>query len=60
MVNVQRPRGNIYRISTPVFNNIMGRVLTKFNVPPSTTPPVGSTHIYDHRSRFGEHLPGVR
>lgn len=41
MVNVHRPQGNIFGISAaPVFNNIMSRVLTKFSVPPSTTPPV--------------------
>jgi hypothetical protein len=33
MVNVRRHQGDIYRISTPVFNNIMSRVLTKFSVP---------------------------
>jgi cell division protein FtsI (penicillin-binding protein 3) len=41
MVNVQRPAGNIYGISTaPVFNNIMTRVLSKFDVAPSRTPSV--------------------
>ncbi|KQQ85449.1 peptidoglycan glycosyltransferase [Arthrobacter sp. Leaf137] len=41
MVNVQRPAGNIYGISTaPVFNNIMTRVLSTFDVAPSRTPSV--------------------
>jgi cell division protein FtsI (penicillin-binding protein 3) len=41
MVNVQRPAGNIYGISTaPVFNNIMARVLSTFGVAPSRTAPV--------------------
>ncbi|NSX37185.1 penicillin-binding protein 2 [Pseudarthrobacter oxydans] len=41
MVNVHRPQGDIYGISTaPVFNNVMSRVLTTFNVLPSTTAPV--------------------
>ena len=47
MVNVHRPQGNIYGISTaPVFNNVMSRVLTKFNVPPSTTPAVSIPQEY--------------
>jgi cell division protein FtsI (penicillin-binding protein 3) len=41
MVNVQRPAGNIYGISTaPVFNNIMARVLSTFGVAPSRTASV--------------------
>ncbi|MGK3648434.1 peptidoglycan D,D-transpeptidase FtsI family protein [Pseudarthrobacter enclensis] len=41
MVNVQRPAGNIYGISTaPVFNNIMARALSTFGVAPSRTPSV--------------------
>ncbi|WP_373427065.1 penicillin-binding transpeptidase domain-containing protein [Pseudarthrobacter siccitolerans] len=47
MVNVQRPQGNIYGISTaPVFNNIMGRALTRFNVEPSRTPSVSLPQEY--------------
>ncbi|MET1085634.1 MAG: penicillin-binding protein 2 [Arthrobacter sp.] len=47
MVNVQRPQGNIYGISTaPVFNNIMSRVLTTFSVAPSLTPPVSLPQEY--------------
>lgn len=47
LVNVHRPKGNIYGISTaPVFNDIMGRVLTKYNVRPSTTEPVGLPQKY--------------
>jgi cell division protein FtsI (penicillin-binding protein 3) len=47
LVNVQRPKGNIYGISTaPVFNNIMGRVLTKYNVPPSQTASVKLPQTY--------------
>ncbi|MFE8885242.1 peptidoglycan D,D-transpeptidase FtsI family protein [Pseudarthrobacter enclensis] len=41
MVNVQRPAGNIYGISTaPVFNNIMARVLSTFGVARSRTASV--------------------
>lgn len=47
MVNVQRPKGNIYGISTaPVFNNVMSRVLTAFNVAPSRTAPVALPQEY--------------
>lgn len=47
LVNVQRPKGNIYGISTaPVFNDIMSRVLTKYNVPPSHTPTVKLPQSY--------------
>lgn len=47
MVNVQRPKGNIYGISTaPVFNNVMSRVLTTFNVAPSRTAPVALPQEY--------------
>jgi cell division protein FtsI (penicillin-binding protein 3) len=47
MVNVQRPKGNIYGISTaPVFNNVMSRVLTTFNVRPSQNPPVALPQEY--------------
>jgi cell division protein FtsI (penicillin-binding protein 3) len=47
MVNVQRPKGNIYGISTaPVFNEIMGRVLSRYNVPPSQTPSVKLPQTY--------------
>jgi cell division protein FtsI (penicillin-binding protein 3) len=47
MVNVHRPQGDIYGISTaPVFNNVMSRVLTTFNVQPSTTPPVALPQEY--------------
>ncbi|MDQ0690927.1 penicillin-binding protein 2 [Arthrobacter sp. W4I7] len=47
MVNVQRPQGNIYGISTaPVFNNIMGRVLTRFNVQPSRAPGISLPQEY--------------
>ncbi|MFK0008002.1 peptidoglycan D,D-transpeptidase FtsI family protein [Paenarthrobacter sp. NPDC090520] len=41
LVNVQRPQGNIYGISTaPVFNDIMGEVLAKYHVAPSEKPSV--------------------
>ena len=41
LVNVQRPKGNIYGISTaPVFNDIMGEVLGKYRVSASQTPDV--------------------
>lgn len=47
LVNVHRPKGNIYGISTaPVFNDTMSRVLTKYNVRPSTTPPVSLAQKY--------------
>jgi cell division protein FtsI (penicillin-binding protein 3) len=47
MVNVHRPEGDIYKISTAhVFNNTMSRALTTFNVPPCTTPPVSLPQKY--------------
>jgi cell division protein FtsI (penicillin-binding protein 3) len=47
LVNVQRPKGNIYGISTaPVFNNIMSRALAKYNVLPTSTPSVGLPQKY--------------
>ena len=47
LVNVHRPKGNIYGISTaPVFNNIMAKVLTKYGIPPSTTPSVSLPQKY--------------
>ena len=47
MVNVQRPKGNIYGISEAgVFNDVMARVLAKYHVPPSTTPSVSLAQKY--------------
>ncbi|KIA73409.1 peptidoglycan glycosyltransferase [Arthrobacter sp. MWB30] len=47
MVNVQRPKGNIYGISEAgVFNDVMARVLMKYQVPPSTTPAVSLAQQY--------------
>lgn len=41
LVNVHRPKGNIYGISqAPVFNDVMTQVLTRYQIPPSTTPSV--------------------
>ncbi|MET3142519.1 UNVERIFIED_ORG: cell division protein FtsI (penicillin-binding protein 3) [Arthrobacter sp. UYEF2] len=47
MVNVHRPKGDIYGISTaPVFNKVMSSALTKYNVDPSTTPAVSLPQEY--------------
>lgn len=47
LVNVQRPKGNIYGISqAPVFNDIMGKVMMRYQVPPSQTPSVSLPQKY--------------
>jgi cell division protein FtsI (penicillin-binding protein 3) len=47
MVNVQRPKGNIYGITQAgVFNDVMARVLSEYQVPASTTPPVSLAQKY--------------
>lgn len=41
LVNVHRPQGNIYGISTaPVFNDIMAKVLATYDIAPSQSPKV--------------------
>lgn len=47
-----RSHDDVYGISiAQVFNNIMGRALTKFNVAPSTPPPVAAPGVL--RARVG-------
>ncbi|MET4619858.1 cell division protein FtsI (penicillin-binding protein 3) [Arthrobacter sp. 2762] len=47
MVNVQRPKGNIYGISQAgVFNDVMAQVLATYDVAASTTPSVRLAQSY--------------
>lgn len=47
MVNVQRPKGDIYGITQAgVFNDVMALVLAKYEVPASTTPAVSLAQKY--------------
>lgn len=47
MVNVQRPKGDIYGISQAgVFNDVMGHVLAKYEVPVSNAPAVRLPQTY--------------
>ncbi|NWL32646.1 peptidoglycan glycosyltransferase [Paenarthrobacter nitroguajacolicus] len=47
MVNVQRPKGNIYGVTqAAVFNDVMAQVLANYQVPASTTPSVSLAQKY--------------
>ncbi len=47
LVNVQRPKGNIYGITQAgVFNDVMAQVLSRYQVPASTTPSVSLAQKY--------------